>query len=501
MKHVSFVLVMAFICQFIFSQNQMVKRVALLGSEKFDIALNSKANESLITHLKIPDDYELRNKIVSQFTNQTREKDELGYLHERYDQYYKGIKIEHSDIRTHYFNDQLIAVNGEYFDVPYIDISVVISKEMAIQKAIEHIGAKKYLWEDEQACESLSSFKENAPSCYPVPETVICLDVTPDGTSFRVAYKVNIRSVEPVSSHSVYVDAKNGKILNKVSRFSRFNPVTGTAVTRYSGTQSIPTQLNNCYYDQGGNYVCSYKLNTTIMNGKWIQTLVAGQNSTLVPTTAGHVMNNSNNWNYANFPAALDVHWGSVVCADYYLDKHVTSLPSGAFYSHINYFGVTPKGSHHDGEWYYCADYDYIAFDNTNTQYVSLDIIAHEVGHKHNFFTACVGMANYHLGFATGNSDVDCINEGLSDIWAACVQNYANKKFSSMNKKEIWLGGDEISGGPFYSLSNPASFGDYDTYQNVVSNSLDHWKNIGVIDHWFYIISEGKSGTNALGMC
>jgi len=226
MKHVSFVLVLACVCQTIFSQVQNVKRVALSDTGKYNIALNSKSGESLKAHLKIPKDYELRNKIVSKISNQTREKDDFGYVHERYDQYYKGIRVEHSDIRTHYFNDQLVAVNGEYIGIPFIDVSVVISEETAIQAAIEHIGAKKYLWEDEHECESLRSLKENATSCYPTPEIVICLDVSPEGTNFRVAYKVNIRAIEPISSHFVYVDVKNGKILNKISRLHYFrNPI------------------------------------------------------------------------------------------------------------------------------------------------------------------------------------------------------------------------------------------------------------------------------------
>ncbi len=152
--------VLTCMCQMVFSQNPVIKRSALRGTGQFDITMNSKnTGESLKTHLKIPKDYELRNRIVSSITNQTKEKDELGYVHERYAQYYKGIRIEHSDIRTQYLNDKLVGVNGEYIDVPDIDISVVISKEAAIQKAIEHIGAKKYIWEDEQECESQKAHK------------------------------------------------------------------------------------------------------------------------------------------------------------------------------------------------------------------------------------------------------------------------------------------------------------------------------------------------------
>ncbi len=58
------------------------------------------------------------------------EKDELGYVHERYMQYYKGIKIEPSDIRVHYLNDLFVSANGEYVDAPNIDVSIALSKEI-----------------------------------------------------------------------------------------------------------------------------------------------------------------------------------------------------------------------------------------------------------------------------------------------------------------------------------------------------------------------------------
>jgi len=98
MKHVTFVLFLACVCQTIFTQEFMVKRIALPDTMKYDIALNSKSGESLKNYLKIPKDYELRNKIVSQITKQTREKDELGYVHERYDQYYKAIHKKYFQI-------------------------------------------------------------------------------------------------------------------------------------------------------------------------------------------------------------------------------------------------------------------------------------------------------------------------------------------------------------------------------------------------------------------
>ena len=115
-----------------------------METNQFEVSLNSKnANEQLKTHLKIPENYEFSSQINEGIKYQTNVKDDFCYVHERYDQYYKGIKIEHSDIRARYLDDALVSINGEYIVTPYIDVSIVLTKEMAIQKAIEHIGAKK----------------------------------------------------------------------------------------------------------------------------------------------------------------------------------------------------------------------------------------------------------------------------------------------------------------------------------------------------------------------
>ena len=125
--------------------------------QELDFAVRIKL-KSQAAHLGIPREYEFRDKIIMDvygFEVPTRITDELGYVHERYAQYYKGIRVEHSDIRTHYFDGKLVAINGTYADVPDIDVSVVLSKEAAVRKAIDHIGEKKYFREDERECDAI----------------------------------------------------------------------------------------------------------------------------------------------------------------------------------------------------------------------------------------------------------------------------------------------------------------------------------------------------------
>ena len=88
MKHKSvFLFILALLCLNTYSQvshENIIKSIGLMDAKHFGVTLYSKnAGESLNTHLNIPIDYEFRNQIIRGTKNQTREKDEYGYIHER----------------------------------------------------------------------------------------------------------------------------------------------------------------------------------------------------------------------------------------------------------------------------------------------------------------------------------------------------------------------------------------------------------------------------------
>ncbi len=132
------------------------------------------------------------------------------------------------------------------------------------------------------------------------------------------------------------------------------------------------------------------------------------------------------------------------------------------------------------------------------------DVTAHELGHG-----VCSSSANLTYARESG-----ALNEALSDIWGAAAE------FKYAPTKQTWLIGEEITKiAPFYlrSMSNPKTGlnPQPDTYKGVnwkpasvaegcttPSNANDqcgvHY-NSGVLNHWFYILSVGKAGTNDIG--
>ena len=477
-----FILVLTILCLNIYSQTNnenRIKSIGLMDANDFGVSLYSKdAGELINNHLNIPKGYEFRNQIVG--GNEYQTIDDYGFVHERYDQYYNGIKVEHSDVRTHYLNDKLVLINGEYIDSPFIDIRVVISKEAAIQKAMDYIGAKKYIWEDERECELITSNTKNSQSyCFPNPEIVICRDnFAPEDTLFYISYKVNIRALDPFSDDYVYVDAKTGKVLNTVSQI---HSVNGSASTRYSGTQNISTQQNGSSYRLKG-----YDNNRSIET----YNLQKGTSISNVDFT-----DNDNDWKAVEFhnsnkdDAALDVHWGAMVTWDYFKQTFGWNSfnGSGATIKNYIHFGHGVPNANWDNklEVFYYGDGDE---NEGEDPYVSLDIVAHEIAHGFNKYTSKLNT--------TG--EAGAIGEGISDIWGIVVSNYANNQFSGLNKN-IWLHGEEI-GRVLRSFSNPDSLSHPSTYMDY---NWDYSGNIHVnstiMSHWFYLLSVGGSDTNTLG--
>ena len=128
----------------------------------------------------------------------------------------------------------------------------------------------------------------------------------------------------------------------------------------------------------------------------------------------------------------------------------------------------------------------------------SIDVAAHEIGHA-----VCETSANLVYQKESG-----AMNEGFSDIWGACVEYYAAPS------KSTWLIGEDIerrSGhAALRSMSDPKSEGQPDTYGGTYwvnpsctpTDQNDYCgvhTNSGVLNHWFYILAVGKSGTNDIG--
>ena len=486
MKRIIVVLfALAICCQIVFSQyhNKGVLKSADMRTDDFKVSLSSRnAGDVLKTRLNISDDYDFKIQIIKGTKDQTVEKDDLIRARERYAQYYKGIRVDDSDIRMHYYNETLVFVNGKYIDAPNIDLTVAISKEVAIQKATEYVGAKTFMWEDEAEHNWWASIAGNGTtSLYPNAELVISknrMDVK--DSMVYLAYKIDVFAKEPLRHDYIYVDAKTGKILAVIPILIS---ATGTAQTRYSGPRTISSQLiGNIYHLKDysrGSGIETYNVNNSNTFHPLMQHAVD-----FTSNSADWVLNTANKDN-----GALDAHWGAMMAYDYFFKVHKrNSIDNNGkvFKSYVHFGTNSNEAGWHEG-------FNFAYYSDGHIQYdilTSLDIVAHEFAH---------GVTNFTAGLKY-SGESGAINESLSDIWGACVQNYA------ASNKNIWLIGDEVSIFPRLLLRNMSNPGLSDPPQPETYGAGPNWQgtnadvhhNSGIMNHWFYILSVGKTGYNDL---
>jgi Zn-dependent metalloprotease len=323
--------------------------------------------------------------------------------------------------------------------------------------------------------------KENNVTLYPQGKLVIWSDI--DNKDIRLAYKFDIYSIEPLSRDFVFIDAQTGEFIDKEPIM--FNSgVTGTLSTRYSGTLSTTTDSYGNNYrlhdPNRGNGIFTYDMNT-------------GTNF----SNALDFIDNDNNWtsgewhNTQKDDAALDAHWALQKTYDYFHDEHNRNSydnQNAAIRCYVHY-KINWENAAWDGSRILIGDgasnFDALA---------SIDVLAHEFGHA---------VCSYTCNLRYGYYESAALNEGLSDIWGICVENY------STSNKQTWLMGEDITIKQGYNclrnIQNPKSTtaleGQHpDTYHGSYwDNGNEPHNNSTVLSHWFYLLAHGGSGTNDNG--
>jgi bacillolysin len=413
------------------------------------------------------------------------DNDEIGFTHYRYQQVYLGIPVEHATYVIHTKASVVNSQNGKWVkDFPVnLKNTASLSEVAALQAAIGVVAANTYKWQVASDEQFIKQEQNNASATYfPKGELVFYsgeTDVIP--SEMKLAYKFDVYAAYPVSRTIVFVDANDGSILGKRQIIHTAN-VAGTAVTAYSGTQSITTDQVSA---------TSYRLRET-GRGLGIQTFNmtgAGANYAAA-TDFTDTDNNWNNVNTAKDQYATDAHWGAEKTYDYFFTRYNrnsvnnaglilksyvhTSLTAQGYPDNVNAFWDGTKMSYGDG-------------NATYKPLTALDIAGHEIAHAVTQFSSNL----------TYNSESGAMNEGFSDIFGTAIEFYARPSRAN------WTIGEDI-GASFRSMSNPNQFSQPDTYKGTywytgtADNSGVH-TNSGVLNYWFYLLSVGGSGTNDKG--
>lgn len=149
------------------------------------------------------------------------EKDDLGFTHYRYQQYYKNIKIEGGEFIVHANKNGITyAGNGKLFRGIDIPVVPILGTQQAIDFVLKHVSAKEYMWQSEVLEKDLKERTGKSDTTfYPTAQLVIKEiknnDIKSDmpDKQYFLAYRLDIYSSAPNYSQRIFIDANTGKFL------------------------------------------------------------------------------------------------------------------------------------------------------------------------------------------------------------------------------------------------------------------------------------------------
>jgi len=459
--------------------NGSIAFVRFIPNEHLDRKMdNDVAFLKSMLDAKKEDDFRLKREII----------DDLGTIHKKYQQYYSGIMVDNAEYLLHGKNGNIAVMNGDYQIITIPTIKPTLNEPQALSKALEYVGAKKYEWADSKVTN------------HPKGELVIAKDHLKGSDAFKLTWKFSITSLEPFNRKIIYVDATNGDIINDIPIMWGVN-TPGTAQTRYSGTQGIICD------SFAGGFRLYEERDTTIGSSAVIHTwdLLNGTN------LAGPMTEFSNtniNWTaaswgaFARSQAALDAHWGAEKVLDYWKIIHNRNSlnNAGKRCTGFVHYGLNVNNSYWDSLYEGAAygDGNGALFDPVT----ALDIVAHELGH---------GITQYTADLSYTTAESGALNEGFSDIWAACVKNWAAPTMPkwrlasgifpvgstfdcirNMEDPKSTLAWNALNG------PNPNTYqaGPWD-FTNGAATTIHH--NSTILSHWFCLVCQGGAKTNDKG--
>ncbi len=405
------------------------------------------------------------------------------FSHFKYQQYHKNIRVEHAVYTMHTRKGYLYAMSGNFVGINQnFNIEPQISEYQALQSALRQINATRYKWQ--------SLFNEihiknqtNNPQATYYPQGELLILENPQRKNRAayeeptLVYKFDIYATQPLSRAEVYIHAHTGELIHQ-------NPIIkhateGICYTKYSGVkelklEQIATDTFRLRDDSRGNGIFTLNLNK-------------GTN----PATATDFTDNDNVWqewdNNAQDDAALDAHYGAQASYDFFwenFDRNSFDNAGAAMYNYVH-FGNHQANAFWDGEAVFYGD-----GNDDFSAHTSIDIVAHEFAHA-----LCDHTAALQYSYESG-----ALNEGFSDIWAACVE------YFSEPQKATWLIGEDLSetGDILRSMSDPNSRNHPDTYGGEYWHTTPDddggvHTNSSVFNHWFYLLAEGGEGVNDYG--
>ena len=404
-------------------------------------------------------------------------EDQIRTNHYRYQQYYNGIKVNGSQLILHIDSEGRMLVGSRLVRGIENSTEFSLTEESALSNALDYFNAEYYYWEKPEMEEYIKEAK-NDPNAtyYPNGELVFAESTSSqDGSKYTLNWKFEINGKGDKQREFVFVNANNGAI-SFIHNGIHTDAANGTAVTRYHGEREIIS-------DSTGASLNGFILYDETRGNGGIHTMNMLE-STDDFSGAVEFTDADNFWDNDNAEmdeVACDVHWGLEMTYDYYLDVHDRNS--------YNNSGVVINAFVHVGENWSNASWDGTAMlygDANNNPFTHITVAGHE-------FTHAVTGATANLEYL---NESGALNESFSDIFGTAIWFFGDEENAEW---KIYANSNVLR-----SMENPNAYGQPDTYNGSFwfTGSQDNGgvhTNSGVQNHWYYLLSEGGSGTNDIG--
>lgn len=413
---------------------------------------------------------------ISRFT------DELGQEHIRLQQVVSGADVYFGEAILHLRSGQIFRVNGALVPASLLSSDPVKNlrdQQADLKRYLDQQPVGRWAWEDEGLTRLFQQVQgRKDTSFYPQGKMVWYAPVNRLDQVHRMAYQYKVYAADTAWAREVFLDAGTGALLGE-HELIHHTDVTGKAKTKYSDTQSMVTDSTGASQyrlrEAGrGNGIETYDMN----NG-------TNYNSAVDFTDADNFWNNVN---AQKDEVAPDAHWGAQMTFDYFKKEHNRSSydnNNAKIYSFVHY-----SSNYNNAFWNgWCMTYG-DGNGSTFTPLTAIDVCGHEIAHA-----VTSNTANLVYSYESG-----ALNESFSDIFGNAVEQYGRPNDWS------WRIGEDMtpSGNGIRAMENPNLFNQPKFYKGVKwysgtgDNGGVHY-NSGVQNYWFYLLSEGVSGTNEKG--
>ncbi|WP_158960951.1 M4 family metallopeptidase [Myroides fluvii] len=416
--------------------------------------------------------------------------DAYGIVHNTYQHYVGNYPVQGQMFIVHNKNGKVTAVNGTIVNIENKKSVYSLRANVNRKPAISSTQAVSIAYKANQITTDPDTVEN-----YPI-ETVFALSAKEEGL-FVLSYKVRVDEISSkrVMSKNVFVSVENGEVINEISLIAHANiPGVGDGYYR----SNLPLGLT----EVNGKY-------QLIDNERGITTYDARtmRNERDFPYGRGPVVENAT----TNFPkyAANEVHWGLASTYDYYKEIHNRLSYDGngaaikAYYDPKFLDNDVNSGLPENAYAMPVGRMSYLVFGRGGSFFnplVNLDVSAHEFTH--------LVVDNNGNGGLDYQGESGALNEGFADIFGASVEHYA------VNDPD-WLIGNGVVKGSFMpfmrDMQNPKNNRQGGKQPNTYKG--EHWANTsqwagdnggvhtnsGVINYWYYLVSEGGAGVNDLG--